>query len=153
IGDPAPSLKLPDLNGRIVDLEKFSQKETVVLFWNPGCGFCQRMLPELKEWEHRVAPGGPQLLLISTGTVEANRAMGLRCHVLLDQSFASGRTFHVGGTPSAVLVDAEGKIASEVVSGAPAVMSLANSYSSQTAANVGVIDFKMASSQRPVTVQ
>jgi hypothetical protein len=36
-----------------------------------------------------------------------------------------GRTFGATGTPMALLVDAEGKIASEVVAGAPAVLALA----------------------------
>jgi hypothetical protein len=43
----------------------------------------------------------------------------------MDQQFAVGRTFGASGTPSAVLVDAEGKVASEVTVGAPEVMELA----------------------------
>jgi hypothetical protein len=38
----------------------------------------------------------------------------------------TGRTFGATGTPMAVLVDAEGKIASEVAAGAPAVLALAS---------------------------
>jgi hypothetical protein len=45
--------------------------------------------------------------------------------VVLDQQFATGRAFGASGTTSAVLVDAEGKIASEVAVGAPAVLELA----------------------------
>jgi hypothetical protein len=45
--------------------------------------------------------------------------------VLLDQNFAAGRAFGASGTPSAVLVDAEGKVASEVAVGAAGVMGLA----------------------------
>jgi peroxiredoxin len=48
VGTPAPALRLPDLDGREVDLADFRGRETLVLFWNPGCGFCQRMLPDLK---------------------------------------------------------------------------------------------------------
>jgi hypothetical protein len=51
--------------------------------------------------------------------------MGLTSPVLLDQNFATGRAFGASGTPSAVLVDAEGKVATEVTVGAPAVMELA----------------------------
>jgi thiol-disulfide isomerase/thioredoxin len=29
----------------------FRGEESLVLFWNPGCGFCQQMLADLKEWE------------------------------------------------------------------------------------------------------
>jgi hypothetical protein len=51
--------------------------------------------------------------------------MGLRSTVVLDQQFSVGRAFGAGGTPSAVLVDAEGRVASEVAVGAPAVLELA----------------------------
>jgi hypothetical protein len=51
--------------------------------------------------------------------------MGQISTVVLDQQFAAGRAFGASGTPSAVLVDAEGKIASEVAVGAPAVLELA----------------------------
>jgi thiol-disulfide isomerase/thioredoxin/uncharacterized membrane protein YphA (DoxX/SURF4 family) len=126
IGYPAPSLRLPDLSGKIVDLSTFLGRALLVIFWNPSCGFCARMLPQLKAWEDDNPVGAPQLLVISSGTVEANLAMRLSAHVVLDQTFASGFAFHVRGTPSAVLVDAEGKIASGVASGAPAVFALAN---------------------------
>jgi hypothetical protein len=51
--------------------------------------------------------------------------MGLASTVVLDQQFAVGRAFGASGTPSAVLIDAEGKVASEVAVGAPAVLELA----------------------------
>jgi thiol-disulfide isomerase/thioredoxin len=97
----------------------------LVLFWNPGCGFCQQMLPNLKEWESKAPKDAPRLLVVSAGSEEANREMELTSPVLLDQNFATGRAFGASGTPSAVLVDAEGKVASEVAVGAPAVMELA----------------------------
>jgi thiol-disulfide isomerase/thioredoxin len=103
----------------------FRGHETLVLFWNPGCGFCQRMLPDLKRWEDAETPGVPRLVVVSTGEVEANRAMGLRSPLVLDDGFAAGRAFGAGGTPSAVLVVAAGRIASPVAVGAQAVMALA----------------------------
>jgi thiol-disulfide isomerase/thioredoxin len=99
--------------------------ETLVLFWNPGCGFCQQMLPDLKEWEMQAPKDAPRLVVVSAGSEEANREMGLTSPVLLDQSFATGRAFGASGTPSAVLVDAQGKVASEVAVGAPGVLELA----------------------------
>jgi hypothetical protein len=64
-------------------------------------------------------------LVVSTGTEEANRQIGLSSTVVLDQQFSAGRAFGASGTPSAVLVDTEGRIASEVAVGAPAVLGLA----------------------------
>jgi len=45
--------------------------------------------------------------------------------VVLDEGFAAGWAFGAGGAPSAVLVDAAGRIASPVAVGAQAVLALA----------------------------
>ena len=84
------------------------------------------MLPDLKVWEKSARNGTPKLLVVSTDGVAANKAMGLRSPVVLEQSGMSvGSKFGAGGTPMAVLVDAEGKIASQLVAAAPAVLQLA----------------------------
>jgi methylamine dehydrogenase accessory protein MauD len=124
VGDKAPEVKLPNLGGDTVELEDFHGEETLVLFWNPGCGFCQQMLPDLREWEESPPEGAPKLLVVSAGTEEANREQGLSSPMVLDQQFAVGRAFGASGTPSAVLVDAEGRIASEVAVGAQGVWEL-----------------------------
>jgi peroxiredoxin len=132
VGEQAPEVKLPDLEGNTVELADFRGEKTLVLFWNPGCGFCQQMLPDLKEWEAEATEGAPKLLVVSAGTEEANREMGLASPVLLDQQFTTGRAFGASGTPSAVLVDAEGKVASEVAVGAPGVLELAGADQTKT---------------------
>jgi methylamine dehydrogenase accessory protein MauD len=131
IGEPAPPLALPDLTGTTVDLAALRGHPTLVLFWNPACGFCQQMLDDLKAWERRPPQGAPRLLVVSTGTVEANQAQGLRSRVVLDEGFAVARAFGATGTPMAVLVDGDGKVASAVVTGAQAVLALARSDQAQ----------------------
>jgi peroxiredoxin len=125
IGDPAPSIELPDLDGRMVNLSDFRGRETLVLFWNPGCGFCQRMLEDLKAYEGDASRDGPRLLVVSRGSPEENRAMGLRSQMILDQNFTAASAFGASGTPMAVLVDAEGKVASGVAAGAEEVFAMA----------------------------
>ncbi len=125
VGRPAPDATLLTLDGEERQLTTLLDGPTAVLFWSPTCGFCQRMLPELRELEATAPEGAPRLLLISSGDAESNRAMGLRAPIVLDQSFAAGSAFGANGTPSAVLVDAEHRIASELVVGAPAVLALA----------------------------
>jgi peroxiredoxin len=132
VGEEAPEVKLPDLEGNTVELADFRGEQTLLVFWNPGCGFCQQMLPDLKEWEAQAPEGTPRLLLISAGSEEANREMELTSPVLLDQNFATGRAFGASGTPSGVLVDADGKVASDVAVGAPAVMELAGTDKTTT---------------------
>jgi peroxiredoxin len=125
VGELAPPIELEDLKGSTVKLEEFRGEKTLVLFWNPGCGFCEQMLPDLKDLENSSSEEASKILLVSAGTEEANKAMGLRSSVVLDPQFAVGRAFGAAGTPSAVLVDEEGRIASEVAVGAPAVLELA----------------------------
>ncbi len=126
VGAPAPLLMLPDLDGMPRSLTEFQRGSTLLLFWDPGCGFCQRMLDELKAWEAHPPKGAPQLVLISSGSVEANRSMGLQSPILLDLGFSAGRQFGATGTPMAVLLDAQGRIASELAAGAAAVLKLAH---------------------------
>jgi peroxiredoxin len=125
MGDPAPPLKLPDVNGRTINLSGYRGTKTLVLFWNPGCGFCQQMLEELRAWDADPPEGAPKLLVVATGDEDQIRAMGLRAPVLIDQTFTKAWEFGANGTPMAVLVDEEGRIASEVAAGGPGVMALA----------------------------
>jgi hypothetical protein len=90
------------------------------------------MLDDLRVWEANRPKNGLKLLVVSTGTVEANQAMGLASPVVLDENFTVGRTFGASGTPSGVLVDAKGNIASEVAVGAPAVLALAKAKQDQS---------------------
>jgi thiol-disulfide isomerase/thioredoxin len=127
VGEPAPVVRLPDLEGKETSLEDFKGEETLVLFWSPDCGFCQEMLPDLKEWEATRPEGAPRLLIISDGTVEENEAMGLSSPVVLDNSYVMEDAFGGTGTPAAVLIDAEGRIASGLAVGSSAVLELARS--------------------------
>jgi thiol-disulfide isomerase/thioredoxin len=134
VGAPAPAVELPSMSGETVRLSDFRGSPTLLLFWNPGCGFCQGMLEDLKRWQAAPPPGAPKLLVISMGDVESNRAQGIAAPVLLDGGFQVGPRFGVSGTPSAVLIDAEGRVASPVAVGAPAVLALAGAGQASAAA-------------------
>ena len=127
IGGKAPAVELPDLEGKVIKLDEVRNGRTALLFWNPGCGFCKRLEPELKEWETSRSESAPQLVLVSTGTADANRAHGFTSTILLDQGFRTGGAFGASGTPSAVLIDKDGNVASGVAVGGPDVMKLLRS--------------------------
>ncbi len=121
IGEPAPKIEIFNRqSGETINLWSIQGQETLVIFYNPNCSFCQQMLPELKQWEEDPPEEAPDLLVISTGTNE----LGLDSPVLFDRTFVIFEGFGAGETPSAVLVDAEGKIASEVAFGASEVLGL-----------------------------
>jgi peroxiredoxin len=123
-GDRVPALELPDLNGERVNLASLQGRRTMLLFWSPSCPYCKGMLDDVKKWEEKRPANAPELLVISSGTPEANRAEGFRSPVLLDGIFGAGVVFGAGGTPSALVIDEEGKVASDVAVGAPDVLAL-----------------------------
>jgi len=124
VGNPAPALALPDLDGNLQTLFDFAGEEIILLFWSNTCGFCTDILPDLQRWQSRAPTGSPRLVLIASGTAEENRAANLPGAVLLDQHFLTGAAYGATGTPSAVLIDPGGKIASELVAGIPLVLAL-----------------------------
>jgi thiol-disulfide isomerase/thioredoxin/uncharacterized membrane protein YphA (DoxX/SURF4 family) len=123
-GDRVPSMPLRALSGGTLDLATLTGHRTLLLFWNPTCGFCEGMLGDVKAWES-VRPGdAPELIVISSGSAKLNREQGFHSRVLLDAGFKAGARFGAGGTPSAVVLDEEGRVATEVGVGAPAVLAL-----------------------------
>lgn len=124
-GDSVPSLKLADLTGKSIDLGTLRGRRRLLLFWNPACGFCQRMLSDVKAWERNPPPDAPDLVIISSGSFDSSREQGFLSPVLLDPHSGAGYVFRSGGTPSAVMIDEDGRIASEVGVGAQEVLALA----------------------------
>ena len=104
-----------------------------MLFWNPGCGFCQRMLDDVRAFDRSAAAGAPRLLLVSTGSAAENEELALQAPIALDPDFTAGSAFGMTGTPSAVLVDRHGTIASEPAVGATEVMALTTATSENRA--------------------
>lgn len=82
------------------------------------------MLPELREWEEEAQFSQTNLLIVTSGTVDKNRALGRHSRVVLDNAFTIGQDHRVTGTSSAILLDAEGRVASPLVAGADAVLDL-----------------------------
>jgi peroxiredoxin len=124
VGQPAPELVLVGLDGGRVELKDLYQERTLAIFWNPGCGFCQRMLPALKAFENSPPANAPQLLVISTGDPERTREQQIHSRVGLDPEGQAMSAFDAHGTPMGVMIE-HGLIASSVAAGADAVLQLA----------------------------
>jgi thiol-disulfide isomerase/thioredoxin/uncharacterized membrane protein YphA (DoxX/SURF4 family) len=124
VGETAPDINLPDLDGQRVGLGQFRGRDVMLVFWNPECGFCEQLLPELRGWEENDEVKTLDLLVITTGSLDANRALSLRSKVLIDDAFTVGPEFGAHGTPIAVAIDSVGNIASDLAIGGPAIMEL-----------------------------
>jgi peroxiredoxin len=128
-GAELPLLEWEDLDGRGISTRELHGTPTTLVFWNPRCGFCERLLPELKDWLDAQHDDEHQPIMISSGTTAENRALELSMPIVLDDAFQTGRLFGVGGTPSAVAIGADGRIAASPAVGGPAVLELLSSSS------------------------
>jgi thiol-disulfide isomerase/thioredoxin len=124
VGAVSPSIELEALDGTLMELGRPSERDSLILFWNPDCGFCRGMHEDLVVWEQSINGHGPRLVVVSSGDAERTRADGFSSTVVLDPGFSAGEAFGAGGTPSAVLVGADGRVASNVAVGAQAVLAL-----------------------------
>ncbi len=122
----APDVFLKDRGGASVPLASFAGYPTLLLFWNPGCGFCQRMESDLLAFDANPGLGAPKLVLILAEPEPADRPLHLRGKVMFDPDSSVAAALRAHGTPTAVLLDTEGRIASDVAAGAQAVFALAH---------------------------
>jgi peroxiredoxin len=140
----APAFELPDLSGEPRSLAQFRGQELLLVFFNPACGFCRELLPKLKakvesrkqraerdqQSETQELRGSAESLplIISTGEAESNRVLfeehKLTCPVLLQKESEVAAAYQANGTPSGYLINAEGKIDSELVMGGDALLEL-----------------------------
>lgn len=127
IGTPAPAFELPDLLNHRIKLSEWQGHSLLLIFFNPGCGFCQQMVADIAALPFE-AKDKPIPVLVSTGNTGDNRKMveehGIRCPILLQQQMEVASKYHVTGTPIGYLIDENGAIASEMAIGAPALLKL-----------------------------
>ena len=133
VGSVAPRRQLVALGGQAVRLGG-GRAGLLLVFWNPQCGFCERLESELLSWSQARSKTDVRLVLIAQGPEEANRQLPFRAPVVLDPGGRLMREFGAPGTPSALLIDAHGHVASAMAVGGPDVMALTRSGAILTAA-------------------
>jgi peroxiredoxin len=146
VGSAAPDFELPDLADGRRTLAQFRGKPVLLMFFNPRCGFCTKMVPDLAALAPDGGDGRPVPLVITTGEADRNRKLvqehGLRCPVLLQEKTEISSKYQANGTPSGYLIDEQGKIASELAVGADALLTLAVSPSTARKGNCGCAEKK-----------
>ena len=124
VGAEAPALEFDRLDGERASVPALVDGPTVVVFWNPGCGYCRSLHGDVRAWEDERPEGAPSLVVVSSGAVDDVRGEGFAAPVLLDDSWELGAAFGADGTPMAVLVDGSGRIAAPLVAGDNAILDL-----------------------------
>lgn len=124
LGQELPEFKLEDVSGKEFTAKDVVGKPTLITYWSQGCGWCQRMLEDLRDWDKTKGQDAPNLLLVSSGDAEKHKDIGLKSTILLDNEGVVPKSLGMNGTPSAVLINENGKIISEVAVGADNIWSL-----------------------------
>ena len=139
IGSPFPDFELPDLSGRVVSFEHLlaERKPTLFLFVAPTCSPCKALVPEIAEWESKLADK-VNIVLISRGKADENRekfSISEKSRVLLQKDREVANLVHAKWTPTALFVDAAGNIASHIAAGDSAIRELVEKVSDADVSN------------------
>ncbi len=116
IGSPAPDFSLPDVNGKDVSLKNLTAQGKPVLFFfvSPTCNPCAGMLPEIETWQNELKEK-LNFVFISSGNARENLdklAGETLKQILLQKDRETILDFGAQWTPTAILVNADGTIAS-----------------------------------------
>jgi peroxiredoxin len=128
-GTPAPSFRLPDLDGRIVSLDDYRGRSVLLIFTDPQCGPCDQLAAQLAglRGKHRV--DGPAILMVGRGDAEENRRkakrLKLQIPIVLQDHWKLSLEFGIFATPVAFLIDGSGVIARAVAKGKDEILAVA----------------------------
>ncbi len=125
-GTPAPAFSLPRLDGGELSLAEYEGRRVLLVFSDPECTPCTTLAPKLEQIHQNSE--APQVLMISRGTPEANRAKAdefeLTFPIALQRHWEISRAYGMFATPIAYLIDERGVISADVAVGNDAILHL-----------------------------
>ena len=124
IGENIPDISMKDINGKTIDRSYFTGKPTLVTFWSPTCSFCEKMMDDIREWDASKNGDSPNLLIFADGDKDDHLELGLKSPLILDTGMNTAASFGMFSTPSAIMVDEDGKFVSETAIGAADIWAL-----------------------------
>ncbi len=124
----APDFELTAYAGGTVSLKELLgyEKPVLLIFTNPTCGPCVILFEEIKEWQQTHSEQ-LTIALISFGTIKENFinvARNSLGQVLLQREREVAEKYGANVTPTAVVVNTSGKIASSLAAGADEIRGL-----------------------------
>jgi thiol-disulfide isomerase/thioredoxin len=128
IDSAAPTFELTAYAGGTRSLAELLDygKPVLLIFTNPTCGPCVVLFAEIKEWQQSHSDQ-LTIALISFGTIKENFVNVARNglgQVLLQQQREVAEKYGANVTPTAVVVNSNGRIASPVAAGADEIRAL-----------------------------
>mgnify|MGYP000737025843 CR=1 FL=1 len=128
IGAKFPDFDLPGINGDIVTLDiiKTAKLPSLFFFISPTCTPCQSLVPEFEEWQTELKDK-VNLVFVSSGTVQANEekfSESIKRQLLIQKGRELADKAKAKWTPTAILVDQRGRVASHAAAGDNAIRDL-----------------------------
>jgi uncharacterized membrane protein YphA (DoxX/SURF4 family)/thiol-disulfide isomerase/thioredoxin len=121
---PAPAFSLPALDGSTVTLDSLLRRRSPVLlvFTDPQCGPCIELAPEVARWQREHSEQLTVAVIERVnGHVPGRADEHGRLDVLLQADDGVSTSYRADGTPTALLIGADGTIASPPAAGADAI--------------------------------
>jgi uncharacterized membrane protein YphA (DoxX/SURF4 family) len=127
VGDLVPDLELATADGGVRSVRELaiaSATPVAFVFISPGCAGCDRLTDRLPAMRGELDGALEPVLLISRNGAHVAAAVAQGLTVLVQEDREAIFAFAVGAVPAAVVVDREGRVASETVMGPDAVEEL-----------------------------
>jgi peroxiredoxin len=121
LGETAPDFHLTDLNGNRISLASYRGRWLLLNFWGVTCVPCKSEMPALagaylKVGGQKGGSGDPEILGID-GNIDSLTAIrsflqgtDVTYPVAVDTDLSTVVAYHIGGIPTSVLVDPDGKM-------------------------------------------
>lgn len=117
---PAPTLRLPDLDDKLVDLAGYRGKVVLINFWASWCPPCRKEFPSLGRLRKLLMPADFEVLAVNVGE-DPETAFSFagfqEFPVLFDRDSKAMARWSVRGMPTTFVVDRRGRLALRAVGG------------------------------------
>jgi DsbE subfamily thiol:disulfide oxidoreductase len=112
VGRPAPTFRLPTVDGAAIALDDLRGRPVVLNFWATWCGPCKAEMPELQALADRRAGGvsvvGVDMQESAEEVAPFLASLGITFPIVLDRDGTVTRRYLVRGVPTTFLIDGEG---------------------------------------------
>ncbi len=131
IGEELPDFSIYTVEGESIRNNHFAPAGGLIIFTNASCTHCDVVTDtviRLRDRNNGLLPDGFRFLFLNSDDPTKLIQRGLADATSVDEGHVLGKRFGAFGTPSAILVDTEGKIASETAVGSVAIDALLGIY-------------------------
>lgn len=118
IGSASPNIKLPDQNGKQIELNKITANKTLVIFYASWCPHCNELLPKISELYNNTKDRNFEVVAVSIDTnktdwmnfITRNNFKWINACDLKGWSSPAANDYYLYATPSLFVIDNQKKI-------------------------------------------